>query len=56
MKRIFTLEEKELISDSWKQGIGFSDIANIMASKPGTIFTVLRDTGGISLESDRHTI
>jgi hypothetical protein len=28
-------------------GIGFSDIAKIIDSKPGTIFTVLRDTGGI---------
>jgi IS30 family transposase len=47
MKRIFTIQEKEFIFDSWKRGIGFSDIAKIMASKPGTIFTVLRDTGGI---------
>jgi len=47
MKRAFTIQEKELIFDSWKRGIGFSDIAKTMASKPGTIFTVLRDTGGI---------
>ena len=47
MKRTFTDKEKEFIFDSWKQGVGFSDIANIMESKPGTIFTILRDTGGI---------
>ncbi|MET0038384.1 MAG: IS30 family transposase [Candidatus Thiodiazotropha lotti] len=47
MKRIFTAEEKEWIFDAWKQGIGFSEIAKTLDSKPGTIFTVLRDTGGI---------
>ncbi|WP_444895971.1 IS30 family transposase [Microbulbifer sp. SSSA005] len=47
MKRIFTAEEKEWIFDAWKKGIGFSEIANAIDSKPGTIFTVLRDTGGI---------
>lgn len=47
MKRIFTTEEKEWIFDAWKRGIGFSEIANAIGSKPGTIFTVLRDTGGI---------
>ncbi|WP_149006786.1 hypothetical protein, partial [Escherichia coli] len=33
----------------WKNGTGFSEIANILGSKPGTIFTMLRDTGGIKL-------
>lgn len=47
MKHMFTKQEKELIFDSWKRGIGFSDIARLMRSKPGTIFTILRDTGGI---------
>ncbi|OTD27193.1 hypothetical protein AW096_28190 [Escherichia coli] len=28
----------------WKNGTGFSEIANILGSKPGTIFTMLRDT------------
>lgn len=58
MKRLFTSKEKELIFDSWKMGIGFSDIANNLASKPGTIFTVLRDSGGIKpkprKQSPRH--
>lgn len=47
MKRTFTKQEKEWIFDSWKDGVGFSEIARILESKPGTIFTVLRDTGGI---------
>lgn len=47
MKRTFTKQEKEMIFDSWKQGIGFSDIAKQLDSKPGTIFTILRDTGEV---------
>lgn len=47
MKRIFLDDEKSLIFDLWKQGAGFSDIAKKMSSKPGSIFSVLRDTGGI---------
>lgn len=47
MKRMFTTQEKEFVFDSWKRGIGFSEIAKILDSKPGTIFTILRDTGGI---------
>lgn len=47
MKRLFTTAEKESIFDLWKVGVGFSDIARKFNSKPGTIFTALRDTGGI---------
>jgi len=47
MKRTFTAQEKEWIFDSWKKGVGFSEIAKALESKPGTIFTVLRDRGGI---------
>tara|TARA_R110002020_G_C16183191_1_gene765011 strand:+ start:69 stop:1220 length:1152 start_codon:yes stop_codon:yes gene_type:complete len=58
MKRVFTVSEKEFIFDSWKIGVGFSEIAKIMDSKPGTIFTALRDTGGIKprhrTRSSRH--
>jgi len=58
MKRVFTALEKEFIFDSWKMGVGFSEIAKIMDSKPGTIFTALRDTGGIKprprTRSSRH--
>jgi IS30 family transposase len=55
MKRLFTAQEREFIFDSWKMGIGFSEIANIMDSKPGTIFTVLRDTGGIKPRPRRRS-
>lgn len=47
MKRMFTTQEKEFVFDSWKKGIGFSEIAKLLDSKPGTIFTMLRDSGGI---------
>ena len=47
MNKKFTQDEKDWIFDSWKQGLGFSDIAKIIDSKPGTIFTILRDSGGI---------
>ena len=47
MKRTFTKQEREFVFDSWKNGIGFSDIARSIDSKPGNIFTILRDTGGI---------
>lgn len=47
MKRMFTTQEKEFVFDSWKNGIGFSAIAKLLDTKPGTIFTMLRDTGGI---------
>jgi len=47
MKRMFTTQEKEFVFDLWKKGVGFSKIASILDSKPGTIFTILRDTGGI---------
>lgn len=58
MKRTFSTEEKEWIFDAWKQGVGFSEIAKILGSKPGTIFTALRNTGGIKPQprkrSPRH--
>lgn len=47
MKRTFTAAEKEFIFDSWKSGIGFSDIARLLNSTPGTIFSALRNSGGI---------
>jgi len=46
-KRTFTPEEKNLIFDLWKQGAGFSDIGRIIEAAPGSIFTVLRESGGI---------
>ena len=47
MRRTFTAEEKASVFELWKNGTGFSEIANILGSKPGTICTMLRDTGGI---------
>ena len=49
MRRTFTAEEKASVFELWKNGTGFSEIANILGSKPGTIFTMLRDTGGINV-------
>jgi len=49
-KRTFTPDEKELIFNLWKQGTGFSDIGKILDAAPGTVFTALRESGGIKPE------
>lgn len=49
-KRTFTQEERSLVFDLWKQGAGFSDIGRVIEAKPGSIFTILRDNGGIKPE------
>ncbi|MZV69019.1 IS30 family transposase, partial [Escherichia coli] len=41
MRRTFTAEEKASVFELWMNGTGFSEIANILGSKPGTIFTML---------------
>ncbi len=46
-KRTFTQEEKDLVFNLWKQGTGYSDIGRILNAAPGTVFTALRETGGI---------
>lgn len=46
MKRKFSWEEKETCWKLWRQGLGFSDIGRILAAKPGSIFTILRASGG----------
>lgn len=46
-KRTFSADEKDLIFDLWKQGTGFSDIGRILEAAPGTVFTALRESGGI---------
>lgn len=56
MKRIFTAKEKAFIFELWKNGKGFSEIAKILESKPGTIFTMLRDTGGIKPRERRRAL
>ncbi len=49
LKRTFSQEERDLVFDLWKQGAGFSDIAQVIDAKPGSIFTILREHGGIKL-------
>lgn len=46
MKFTFTAKEKAFVFDLRKNGKGFSEIAKILDSKPRTIFTMLRGTGG----------
>jgi IS30 family transposase len=46
-KRTFTQDERTLVFDLWKQGAGFSDIGRIIEAKPGSMFTILREDGGI---------
>jgi hypothetical protein len=46
IKRTFTKGEKDLVYDLWKQGAGFSDIGRVIEAKPGSVFTILRETGG----------
>lgn len=46
-KRTFTQDEKDLVFRLWKQGTGFSDIGRVLNAAPGTVFTALRETGGI---------
>lgn len=56
MKRTFTAKEKAFVFDLWKRGTGFSEIARILDSNPGTIFTMLRDTGGIKPSERRRAV
>lgn len=46
-KRTFTQGEKDLVFNLWKQGAGYSDIGRVLNAAPGTIFTALRENGGI---------
>lgn len=58
MKRKFTQSEKETCWSLWKEGLGFSDIGRVLSAKPGSIFTLLREHGGVRLprpkRSQRH--
>ncbi|EFB2577783.1 IS30-like element IS30 family transposase, partial [Escherichia coli] len=56
MRRTFTAEEKASVFELWKNGTGFSEIANILGSKPATIFTMLRDTGGIKPHERKRAV
>ena len=54
MKRTFTDEERDCVFDLWKQGAGFSDIGRVIDAKPGSIFTILREHGGIKPEKRKR--
>ena len=41
-RKTFTEEELQQCWQLWRQGLGFSEIARELASKPGTIFGVIR--------------
>ena len=47
-KRSFTEEKQLECWQLWHQGLGFSDIARELGSKPRTIFGVIRLNGGYS--------
>lgn len=47
MKRTVIAKERDFVFDLWKNGTGFSEMAKILNSKPGTISIMLRDTVGI---------
>lgn len=47
MKRSYTTDERELVFSLWKKGCGFSDIGRVLDAKPGSVFTILREHGGI---------
>ena len=47
MKRTFTQDGRNIVFDLWKRGTGFSDIGRVIDAKPGSIFTILREHGGI---------
>lgn len=55
MKRTYTQQERDLVFDLWKQGAGFSDISRVLDAKPGSIFTILRDHGGIKPEKRKRS-
>ncbi len=47
-RKTFTDEELHRCWQLWRQGLGYSDIAREMASKPGTVFGLIRLNGGFS--------
>ncbi len=55
-KRTFTQDEKDLIFNLWKQGTGFSDIGRVLDAAPGTVFTALRENGGIKPEPRKRNL
>ena len=56
IKRTFTQDEKDLAFKLQKQGTGFSDIGRIFKAAPGTVFTALRESGGIKPKPQTRNI
>ena len=58
MKRKFSPEEKDICWKLWRQGLGFSDIGRVINAKPGSVFTILKASGGYppskAIRSQRH--
>lgn len=48
VRKTFTDEERHRCWQLWRQGLGFSDIAREISSKPGTVFGLIRLSGGFS--------
>lgn len=55
IKRTFTRAERERVFQLWKKGFGFSDIGRVINAKPGSIFTILREHGGIQPEQRKRS-
>ena len=47
-RKIFTEEERRRCWQLWRQGLGYSDIASEIASKPGTVFGLIHLNGGFA--------
>jgi hypothetical protein len=56
LKRTFTQDVRNLLFDLWKHGAGFSDIGRVIEAKPDSIFTILRETGGIKPKPSHRNI
>ena len=48
IRKTFTQEERHRCWQLWRQGLGYSDIAREISSKPGTVFGLIRLNGGFS--------
>ena len=56
MRRTFYSRGKSLCFELWKNGTGFSEIANITGSKPGNDLHYVRDTGGIKPHERKRVV
>lgn len=48
IRKTFTEEERHRCWQLWRQGLGYSEIAREIASKPGTVFGLIRLNGGFA--------